>query len=158
MASALKNLSEYSRKNIRDISSCKFGIVVSEWNEEVTGKLLEGARDTLLKEGAQASNILIKTVPGSYELSLGSQWMAQDPQIDAVIALGCIIQGETRHFDFIAQAVAIGITEVSLKHNKPVIFGVLTPDTMEQAKDRSGGKYGNKGDEAAATAIKMLSF
>jgi len=158
MASALKNLSEYSRKNIIDISQKKIAIVVAEWNENITEKLLNGACNTLLKEGAKEENIIIKTVPGSFELSIGSQWMAQQANIDAVICIGCIIQGETRHFDFIAQAVADGITQVSLKHNKPVIFGVLTPDNEEQALDRAGGKHGNKGDEAAITAIKLLGF
>ncbi|OJJ21657.1 6,7-dimethyl-8-ribityllumazine synthase [marine bacterium AO1-C] len=158
MASSLKNLSEYSQKNLTDISQKRFAIVVAEWNEEVTGALLNGAVETLQKEGALEKNIEVKTVPGSYELSLGAQWMAQDPKIDAVICIGCIIQGETRHFDFIAQAVAQGITDVSLKYNKPVIFGVLTPDTQQQALDRAGGKHGNKGDEAAITAIKMLGF
>ena len=158
MASSLKNLSEYSPKNIGNIKDKKFAFVVAEWNTEITESLLKGAYNTLLKEGAQEENIEIKTVPGSYELSLGAQWMAQNPEIDAVICLGCIIQGETRHFDFIAQAVATGITEVSLKYNKPVIFGVLTPDNQQQALDRAGGKHGNKGDEAAITAIKMLGF
>ena len=158
MASAQKNLSDYSPKNVIDISQKTFAIVVAEWNEEITNALLQGALETLTKEGAQESNIVIKTVPGSYELSLGAQWMAQDPKIDAVICIGCIIQGETRHFDFIAHAVTMGITDVSLKYNKPIVFGVLTPDTKEQALDRAGGKYGNKGDEAAITAIKMLGF
>lgn len=158
MASSLKNLSEYSQKNLADVSQKRFAIVVAEWNEEVTGALLNGALETLQKEGASEDNIVVKTVPGSYELSLGAQWMAQNPKIDAVICIGCIIQGETRHFDFIAQAVAQGITDVSLKYNKPVIFGVLTPDTQQQALDRAGGKHGNKGDEAAITAIKMLGF
>jgi len=158
MASVHKNLSDYSSKNITDISQKKFAIVVAEWNDEITNALLQGALQTLVKEGAQEENIVVKTVPGSYELSLGAQWMAQDPKTDAVVCLGCIIQGETRHFDFIAQAVAIGITEVGLKYNKPVIFGVLTPDTRAQALDRAGGKHGNKGDEAAITAVKMLGF
>lgn len=158
MASAQKNLSDYSSKNIPDISKKNFAIVVAEWNSEITNALLQGAMQTLLKEGADESNIIVKTVPGSYELSLGAQWMAQNPKIDAVICIGCIIQGETRHFDFIAQAVTLGVTDVSLKYNKPVIFGVLTPDTKAQALDRAGGKYGNKGDEAAITAIKMLGF
>jgi 6,7-dimethyl-8-ribityllumazine synthase len=158
MASILKNLSEYSSKNLTDISQRRFGIVAAEWNEQITGALLAGAIQTLEKEGAKAENILVKTVPGSFELTLGAQWLAQDPQVDAVIALGCIIQGETRHFDFIAHAVAQGLTDVALKWNKPVIFGVLTPDTLQQAIDRAGGKHGNKGDEAAVTAIKMLGF
>lgn len=158
MASALKNLSEYSSKNITDISNKKFAIVVSEWNEIVTGALLEGAYNTLLLHGAIENNITVKTVPGSFELSLAAQWVAADTKIDAVICLGCVIQGETRHFDFICDAVAHGITNVSLKYNKPVIFGVLTPNSQEQAMDRAGGKHGNKGDEAAITAIKMLGF
>ena len=158
MASSLKNLSDYSSKNLVSIENKCFAIVVAEWNEQITSALLEGAMQTLLKNGANTENILIKTVPGSFELTLGAQWMAQNPKIDAVICLGCIIQGETRHFDFISQAVALGITEVNLKYNKPVIFGVLTPDNLEQAVDRAGGKHGNKGDEAAITAIKMLGF
>ncbi|BDC97935.1 6,7-dimethyl-8-ribityllumazine synthase [Persicobacter psychrovividus] len=158
MATALKNLSEYSDKNLSDVSGKTFAIVVSEWNEEVTEALYNGAKETLLINGVSEAKIIRKNVPGSYELSLGAQWMAQRPDVDAVICLGCVIQGETRHFDFINQAVAIGVTEVSLKYNKPVIFGVLTPDTQEQALDRAGGKHGNKGDEAAITAIKMLGF
>ncbi len=158
MASSLKNLSSYSEKNIADISNKKFAIVLAEWNSEVTEALYAGALDTLLKNGAKKDNIFRKTVPGSFELTLGAQWMAQEKTIDAVICLGCVIQGETRHFDFICQAVATGITEVNLKFNKPVIFGVLTTDNQAQALDRAGGKHGNKGDEAAITAIKMLGF
>jgi 6,7-dimethyl-8-ribityllumazine synthase len=158
MASTLKNLSSYSTQNLPTATQLRFGIVVAEWNEDITSALLDGALETLKKHGVQEQHIVIKTVPGSFELSLGAQWLAQDAKIDAVITLGCIIQGETRHFDFIAQAVAIGITEVGLKHNKPVIFGVLTTDNLEQAQDRSGGKHGNKGDEAAITALKMLGF
>ena len=158
MATTLKNLSEYSGKNLADISGKRFAIVVAEWNARVTEALFEGAHQTLLKEGAQAENIIRKNVPGSFELTLGAQWMAERPDIDAVICLGCVIQGETRHFDFICNAVAHGLTDVGLKFNKPVIFGVLTPDTLEQALDRAGGRHGNKGDEAAVTAIKMLGF
>lgn len=158
MASNQKNLSDYSNKNVKDISKSKFAVVVSEWNEEVTESLYSGVYSTLLEHGADKENIIRKNVPGTFELSLASQWMAQDEDIDAVICLGCVIQGETRHFDFICDAVAQGITNVSLKYNKPVIFGVLTPNTQKQALDRAGGKYGNKGDEAAITAIKMLGF
>jgi len=158
MSSSLKNLSEYSAENIGNIEDKKFAIVVAEWNSQVTDALYEGAKSTLLKQGAKEENILKRSVPGSFELTLGAQWMAQRSQVDAVICLGCVIQGETRHFDFICNAVAIGLTEVGLKFNKPVIFGVLTPDTLEQALDRAGGKHGNKGDEAAITAIKMLGF
>jgi len=158
MASSEKNLSNYSTGNISDISGKRFGIVVSEWNEEVTEALFQGAYTTLLQHGASKANIVRRNVPGSFELSLGSQWLASDANIDAVICLGCVIQGETKHFDFICQAVANGITEVGLKFNKPVIFGVLTTDNKKQALERAGGKHGNKGDEAAATAIKMLGF
>jgi 6,7-dimethyl-8-ribityllumazine synthase len=158
MATSLKSLSQYSDKNVLDISNKTFGIVVSEWNDQVTASLFSGAVDTLLKHGAKKDNIFKKTVPGSFELTLGAQWLAQLEEIDAVICLGCVIQGETRHFDFICDAVANGITQVGLKYNKPVIFGVLTPNNLQQALDRAGGKHGNKGDEAAITAVKMLGF
>lgn len=158
MATSLKSLSQYTENNIPDISNKKFGIVVSEWNDQVTESLFESALETLLKYGAKKKNIFRKNVPGSFELTLGAQWLAELNEIDAVICLGCVIQGETRHFDFICDAVAHGITNVALKYNKPVIFGVLTPNTLQQALDRAGGKHGNKGDEAAITAIKMLGF
>ncbi|GAB4398492.1 MAG: 6,7-dimethyl-8-ribityllumazine synthase [Microscillaceae bacterium] len=158
MASTQKNLSDYSRQNVGNIANKRFAIVVAEWNEKITDLLLKGAIKTLLQEGAREENIFVKLVPGSFELSLGAQWMAQDSRIDAVICLGCIIKGETPHFDFIAQAVAQGITQVGLKYNKPVVFGVLTPLNEAQALARAGGEHGNKGDEAAATAIKMLFF
>ena len=158
MASTIKNLSDHSNKNLINIADKKFAIVVSEWNEQVTESLYVGAVETLKSHGAQEKNIISETVPGSYELSLGAQWMAARPDVDAVICLGCVIQGETRHFDFICDAVAHGVTKVSLDFNKPVIFGVLTPDTLQQALDRAGGKHGNKGDEAAITAIKMLGL
>ena len=158
MASDQKNLSDYSHTNINNIGDKQFAIVVSEWNEEITESLYQGALDTLLSHGALKEHIVRKNVPGSFELTLGAQWMAAEENIDAIICLGCVIQGETRHFDFICDAVANGITNVSLKYNKPVIFGVLTLNSQKQALDRAGGKYGNKGDEAAITAIKMLGF
>lgn len=158
MATRLKNLSSHSQTNISDISSKKFALIVSEWNSEVTEALFHGAFDTLIKNGASRENIIRKNVPGSFELSLAAQWMAQKSEIDAVICIGCVIQGDTKHFDFICQAVSQGLTNVALKYNKPVVFGVLTPNTQQQALDRAGGKHGNKGDEAAITAIKMLGF
>ncbi|SFB82117.1 6,7-dimethyl-8-ribityllumazine synthase [Flexibacter flexilis DSM 6793] len=159
MASNLKNLSQYSEKNITEaVKDYVFGIVVAEWNSEVTEALYNGAVETLRKYGVPDNQIIRKNVPGSFELSLGAQWLAEQNGIHAVICLGCVIQGETRHFDFICSAVAHGVTNVSLKYNKPVIFGVLTPDNQQQALDRAGGKHGNKGDEAAATAVKMLCF
>jgi 6,7-dimethyl-8-ribityllumazine synthase len=158
MASAEKNLSQVEGREIPDGKGMRFGIVLSEWNSEITGSLFDGAVKTLVQNGVSKDDIIITTVPGSFELTLGSQFLCEDKTIDAVIALGCVIQGETRHFDFICDAVAHGITNVSLKYNKPVIFGLLTPNNMEQAKDRSGGKHGNKGDEAAVTALKMVAL
>ena len=158
MATSQKNLSSFSETGITDISGKSFTIVVAEWNSEITEALYTGAYETLLKYGAQKKKITRMNVPGTYELSLGAQWALEDKKTDAVICLGCVIQGETRHFDFICEAVAQGLTNVALKYNKPVIFGVLTTDNQQQALDRAGGKHGNKGDEAAATAIKLLSL
>ena len=158
MASAIKNLSEANGGSLQDIKSKKFGIVVSEWNHEITYALMSGAIETLVKHGAKKENIIIKNVPGSFELTLGAQTLAQIENIDAVLCLGCVIQGETAHFDFICNAVAQGITTLNIKFNKPVVFGVLTTYTLQQAIDRSGGKHGNKGDEAAMTGIKMLDI
>ena len=158
MASTIKNLSAFSGRDIPDITSKKFGLVVSEWNEEITHSLMSGALETLLKYGAKKENIIIRSVPGSFELTLGAQTLAQDQEIDAILCLGCVIQGETPHFNFICNAVAQGITTLNLKFHKPIVFGVLTTHTLQQAIDRSGGKHGNKGDEAAMTGIKMLTI
>ena len=158
MATLLKNLSDYDFTKIPNAKEMHFGIVVSEWNDQITMALCKGAVETLLAHGTLENNINIIYVPGSFELSYGSQLLAQRNHLDAVIALGCVIQGETRHFDFICQGVAKGVTEVSLKYNKPVIFGVLTTNTQQQALDRAGGKHGNKGVEAAVTAIKMVAL
>ncbi len=158
MATANKNLSEHKANQLPDISYKKFALVIAEWNEEITQALGTGAMSTLIRYGARKENIVIKYVPGSYELTLGAQWLAQDTSVDAVICLGCVIQGETPHFDYICQSVAQGIKDVALKYNKPVIFGVLTTLNLIQAQERAGGKHGNKGDEAAMTAIKMLGF
>ncbi len=158
MSSTDKNLSEFSMDELPDISERTFAIVVAEWNHEVTEKLYEGAYQTLINYGANPENIIRANVPGSYELSFGAQVFARRPNVNAVIALGCVIQGETKHNDYINHAVAQGLTQVSLECHKPVIFGVLTPNTQEQALDRAGGKHGNKGDEAAMTAIKMLKL
>ncbi|OHX65378.1 6,7-dimethyl-8-ribityllumazine synthase [Flammeovirga pacifica] len=158
MATALKSLSEYSKKKNIDISNKKFAIVVSEYNPKITDSLHGAVVETLLKEGASERNIYREDVPGAFELTFGAQLMAQIEEVDAVICLGCVIQGETKHFDFICDAVAHGVTNVSLKYNKPVVFGLLTPNTEQQAFDRAGGKHGNKGVEAAVAAIKMLGF
>jgi 6,7-dimethyl-8-ribityllumazine synthase len=158
MSSADKNLSVFTTDGLPDIANKKFVIVVAEWNQEVTEALFQGAYKTLVDYGAQTQNILRANVPGSFELSFGSQVYAQKADVDAVIAIGCVIQGETKHNDYINHAVAHGLTDVALKYNKPVIFGVLTPNTLQQALDRAGGIHGNKGDEAAITAIKMLGL
>lgn len=158
MSSANKNLSSVEGTEIPDAKSFKFGVVYSEWNSEITNALKQGAIKTLLANGALEENIVVKTVPGSFELTLGAQYIAEYSNVDAVICLGCVIQGETRHFDFICDAVAKGITDLNIKYNIPFIFGVLTPDNQQQALDRAGGKHGNKGDEAAVTAIKMLGL
>lgn len=155
MATANKNLSDYDFNLIPNAKAMRFGIVVSEWNSEITLKLLQGARETLLKHGAREENLLVHFVPGSFELPLACQMLIENCKIDAAIAIGSVIQGETKHFDFVCQAVSQGIKDVNLKFGKPVIFCVLTDNTKQQSLDRAGGKYGNKGIEAAVSAIKM---
>lgn len=155
MSSSLKNLSDFSHLQVGNAENLKFAIVVSQWNAQITGALLNGAYQGLLDHGATEENIELIEVPGSYELISGSDIALRNKDLDAVITLGCVIQGETRHFDFICDAVANGIANVGLKYNKPVIFGVLTTDNEQQALDRAGGKHGNKGEEAAITAIQM---
>ena len=145
-------------KNKTVLSNKKIAIVVASWNEEITESLYEGALHSLVAGGVKKSNITRKDVPGSFELSLGGLWMAERKDIDAVICLGCVIKGDTPHFEYICQAVAYGITEAGLKTRKPVIFGVLTTLNKQQALDRAGGKLGNKGEEAAITAMEMLAF
>jgi len=158
MASSLKNLSDYDIDKVPSASGMKFGIVVAEWNEDITHALAEGAINTLKKHKVYDRNIIVKHVPGSFELTLGAQLMLEKTDVDAVIILGCVIQGETRHFDFICQSVTYGVTKLNMASQKPVIFGLLTTDNQQQAIDRAGGKHGNKGDEAAITAIKMVAL
>ena len=141
-----------------NLATKKIAIVVASWNDEITESLYEGAVHSLVSSGVKKDNIIRKNVPGSFELSLGGLWMAERKDVDAVICLGCVIQGDTPHFDYICQAVAYGITEAGLKTRKPVIFGVLTTLNKQQALERAGGKYGNKGEEAAITALEMLAF
>lgn len=155
MSSSLKNLSDFSHLDVQNASGSRFAIVVAQWNAAITGALLSGAVDKLLAHGVTESDIEVIQVPGSYELISGADIAFRNKSFDAVICLGCVIQGETRHFDFICNAVADGIANVGLKYNKPVIFGVLTTDNEQQALDRAGGKHGNKGEEAAVTAIQM---
>jgi|SRR3712207_4074331 len=158
MATALHNLSDYNAADVPDASNMCFGIVVSEWNIEITGALLKGAVDTLEKHGTLPENIHVKTVPGSFELIYGAQQMTKNDGFDAVIILGCVIRGETPHFDYICQGVTQGIAHLNSVQNIPVIYGLLTTNDLQQAKDRSGGKLGNKGDECAVDAIKMAKF
>jgi 6,7-dimethyl-8-ribityllumazine synthase len=158
MATQLKNLSDFSNTTIPSAAPYRFGIVVAEWNAGITGALYEGAYQSLVEHGALTDHIFTYSVPGSFELTAGADILLKNKNLDAVICLGCVIQGETRHFDFICNAVANGISNVSVKYAKPVIFGVLTTDNEQQAQDRAGGKHGNKGVEAAVTAIKMADF
>lgn len=158
MATALQHLSDYDFDKVPDASNMCFGIVVSEWNDEITGALLSGAVKTLELHGALQENIHVKTVPGSFELIYGAQQMCKNDGFDAVIILGSVIRGETPHFDYICQGVTYGIAHLNAVQNIPVIYGLLTTDTLQQAKDRSGGKLGNKGDECAIDAIKMAKF
>jgi 6,7-dimethyl-8-ribityllumazine synthase len=158
MATAQKNLSYYNSGDIPGARHMKFGIVVSEWNQDITFAMRDAAIETLVRHGASKDDIIVKCVPGSFELTLGAQWLAESDALDAIICLGCVIQGETRHFDFICQGVAQGIIQLNMVYSMPVVFGVLTTNTLEQAKDRAGGKHGNKGDEAAITAIKMVAL
>lgn len=153
---ATKDLSQYDYSAVPSAANMRFGIVVAEWNPEVTMALANGAVETLKKHGVINENILLKYVPGSFELPLGAQFLAEYGNVDAVIILGCVIQGETRHFDYICEGVTQGTKDLNLKYNKPFIFGLLTTLNQQQALDRAGGVHGNKGDEAAVTAIKMV--
>lgn len=157
MATNLKNLSTIEG-NLPSAADMKFGIVVAQWNAQVTMALKDGAVRTLLNAGCEQQNISVKYVPGTFELALGAQFFAEYTDVDAVIVLGCVIQGDTRHFDFVCQGVTQGATELMLSWNMPVAFGVLTTNNLQQALDRAGGRLGNKGDEAAATAIQMVAL
>lgn len=152
------NLSDYDPTAVPDGSEYTIGVIAAEWNAEVTDAMLKGAVDTLLEHGVKEENLIVRRVPGTFELSYAAQCMLDNNTPDAVICIGCVIQGETRHFEFICQAVSQGITNVSINNCVPVIFSVLTCDTMEQALDRAGGRHGNKGVEGAITALKMCKF
>ena len=158
MATANKNLSAYDKTAIPSANDFRFGIVVSEWNETITEGLYEGALEALLDCGAKEENIIRWNVPGSFELTFGAKKMIETKKVDAVIAIGSVIQGETKHFDFVCSATAQGIMDLNVRTEVPVIFCVLTDNNMQQAIDRSGGKHGNKGAEAAIAAIKMASL
>ena len=153
------DLSDYDPTGVPDGSPYHIAIVAAEWNPDITDAMLDGAVSTLRRQGVQEKNLTVKRVPGTFELSTAADLLlTHQPQIDAVICIGCVIQGETRHFEFICQAVSQGLTHAALHHHKPVIFSVLTCDTLQQALDRAGGRHGNKGVEGAVTALKMCKF
>lgn len=158
MATELKNLSDLGESKLPSGKNLRIGIVVAEWNTEITGALLEAAVETLRLNEVRKNNIIVSYVPGTFELTYGALMMNKFCSPDAIIVLGCVIQGETRHFDYICQSVSHGITQLNLDIATPVVFGVLTTNNIEQARDRAGGKHGNKGVEAAATALKMTNL
>lgn len=157
MATANKNLSSYNKSTIPNAASFRFGIVVSEWNDNITEGLYKGAFEALIENGVLPANIIRWDVPGSFELIYGAKKM-QEQNVDAVITIGCVIQGETKHFDFVCEGVTQGVKDLNIMQDTPVIFCVLTDNTMQQSIDRSGGKHGNKGTEAAIAAIKMAAL
>lgn len=153
------NLSDYNKENVPNGKPYHIGIIHAEWNSSITDALTEGAFNTLVEHGVEKENIIKIAVPGTFELTTAADLMLTTiTNIDALICIGCVIQGETRHFDFICDAVSNGLTNVSLKHGKPVIFSVLTTNDMQQAQERAGGKHGNKGIEGAVTALKMCNL
>jgi len=158
MATINHNLSDYDNSSIPDASGMRMGIVVSEWNNIITGNLLKGAVDTLKKHGVKDEKLYIESVPGSFELPFGAKCLAESKDLDAVILLGCVIRGGTPHFDYVCAGVTQGTVELNIKYNIPFIFGLLTTDNNKQAEERAGGIHGNKGDEAAITAIRMADM
>lgn len=158
MATANRNLSEYNKDFVPNGADFKIGIVVSEWNENITLNLLKGAKEALLENGVKEENILIRFVPGAFELPLGAQLMLENTDVDGVVVIGTVIQGETRHFDFVCEGATQGIKDVTLAYNTPVSFCLLTDNTLQQSIDRSGGIHGNKGIECAITCMKMIEL
>lgn len=158
MASSLKNLSTYDESNIPSAEGRSFAIVVSDYHNDITHKLYEGCYETLVKHGADPEKIYTTQVPGTYELPVGARMINNKHQPDAVICLGCVIKGETTHNEYINQSVATALMQLGIMANKAFVFGVLTPNDEQQAKDRSGGQHGNKGVEAAVSAIRMAAL
>jgi 6,7-dimethyl-8-ribityllumazine synthase len=158
MATENKNLSNYDKNTIPNAKDFRFGIVVSEWNENVTEGLYKGAFEALIDCGVLPENITRVNVPGSFELIYGANQMHKTYEFDAIIVIGCVIKGETMHFEFVCEGVTHGIKDLNIKYDVPTIFCVLTDNTMQQSIDRSGGLHGNKGIEAAIAAIKMIDF
>lgn len=158
MASSLKNLSDYDPKKVPSAETMRFGIVVSEWNNNITDELLNGAVESLVKHGAKTGNIEIMHVPGSFELIAGARIMVRKHNPDAVICLGSVIRGDTPHFDYVCAGTTHGIAQLNIEYDIPFIFGLLTTDNLQQALDRCGGRLGNKGTECAIAAIKMVAL
>ena len=159
MATAGHNLSNYDKNKLPSAADYSIGIVVAEWNDDITSRLLEGALQALKENGVKTKNIVVKHVPGAFELPLGCQFLLEsDDSIDGIIAIGCVIQGETKHFDFVCQGTTQGIMSLNLEYNTPITFCLLTDNTKEQSLDRSGGKHGNKGVECAVAVLKMIAL
>ena len=157
MATKNHNLSDYDKNRVPDATGMKMGIVVAEWNEEITAALLEGAKQTLMRNGVFPEDIKVMTVPGSFELVYGATQMVKTG-VDAVIAIGCVIRGDTPHDRYICQGVTYGLARLNAVQDVPVVYGLITTLDMEQARERAGGKMGNKGDECAVTAIRMVEL
>ena len=158
MATALSNLSDYNAEDVPNANGLRIGLIVSQWNKEITHSLYKGAVETLISHGVKDQDIITFNVPGSFELPFGASKMIDKHAPDAVIVIGSVIQGETKHFDFVCQATAQGVMDLNIQTQTPVIFCVLTDNTLQQAQDRSGGKHGNKGVEAAVAAIQMATL
>lgn len=158
MATAGKNLSFYSKEDLKNTKNLSIGLVVAEWNNNITDALYKGAFNTLVENGVDQKNIISIKVPGSFELIYGAKHLIETHKLNAVIIIGSVIQGETKHFDFICNAVSQGVKDLNIKYNTPVIFCLLTDNTLQQALDRSGGKHGNKGIECAVAALKMATL
>jgi 6,7-dimethyl-8-ribityllumazine synthase len=158
MATELKNLSVYDPSKVADGKGRKVGIVYAEWNDKITYALRDGAIKTLLENGVEQNNIVLASVPGSFELIYGASQMVKSGEFDAVIAIGCVIRGDTPHFDYICEGVTAGLSRLNVEYDTPVIFGLITTNNMLQAEERSGGRLGNKGDECAVTALQMMAL
>lgn len=159
MATENKNLSQYNKAALPNVSGKKFAIITSEWNNHITFNLRDGAKDTLIDLGAHPEDISLYHVPGSFELVYGADKVAQaNPELDGIIVVGCVIRGATAHFDYVCQGVTQGIKDLNIKHDLPIIFCVLTDENDQQSIDRSGGKHGNKGVEAGVAAVMMADF
>ena len=158
MSTAYHAQFEQEKKAVPSAADMKFGIVVSEWNSNITNALLEGAVETLKKYGAQDENIQVKYVPGSFELTFAANLLIEADIVDAVIVLGCVVRGDTPHFDYVCMGVTQGIAQLNANYDIPVIYGLITTNNMQQAEERAGGRLGNKGSECAVTAIKMVDF